>query len=106
MTKVYYPYPSDKPDKKYFIITSSGKKIYLGQAGYNDYTIYYRNEGKEKTEKMKKAYIARHSKMGENWGKSGIDTAGFYAYHLLWGEPTLEASYNKLKKKLINWGVI
>ena len=37
--------------------------------------------------------------MGENWGKSGIDSAGFYAYHLLWAEPTLEASYNKLKIK-------
>jgi hypothetical protein len=30
----YYPYKSDKPDKKYYIITNSGKKVYFGQAGY------------------------------------------------------------------------
>ena len=66
---IYKPYPSDKPEKKYFIITSSNKRVYFGQAGYNDYTIYYKNEGKEKAEKMKKAYIARHSKMGENYSR-------------------------------------
>ena len=89
MNKTYYPYKSDKPEKKYFIITSSGKRVYFGQAGYNDYTIYYKNEGKEKAEKMKKAYIARHSKMGENWGNSGLDTAGFYSRWFFWEEPTL-----------------
>ena len=104
--KIYYPYKSDKPEKKFFIITASGKRIYFGQAGYNDYIIYNCNDGKEKADKMKSAYIARHSKMGENWGKSGIDTSGFYARWLLWEEPTLESSYKKLKKKLINWGVI
>ena len=63
--KSYYPYPSDKPEKKYFIITSSGKRVYFGQQGYNDYIIYNRDDGKEKADKMKRAYIARHSKMGE-----------------------------------------
>ena len=107
MNKAYYPYKSDKPDKKYFIITSSGKNIYFGQAGYNDYTIYYNNEGKDKAEKMKKAYIARHSatrpqgKMGENWGKSGIDTAGWWSRWLLWNLPTFEASYNEIKKRFL-----
>ena len=28
----YYPYKSDKPDKKYYIITSNDKKVYFGQA--------------------------------------------------------------------------
>ena len=102
----FFPYPSDKSNKKYFIINNDNKKIYFGQAGYKDYIIYNKTEGKEKADKMKKAYIARHSKMGENWGKSGVNSAGFYAYHLLWGEPTLEASYNKLKEKLINWRII
>lgn len=102
----YKPYPSDKPNKKFFIITSSGKKVYFGQAGYKDYIIYNKTEGKEKADKMKKAYIARHSKMGEDWGKSGIDTAGLYARWLLWEEPTLELAYKKLKEKLISWGVI
>ena len=101
MTKVYYPYLSDKPDKKYFIITSSNKKIYFGQAGYNDYTIYYKNEGKDIADKKKKAYIARHSKMGEDWGKSGIDTAGFWSRFLLWNKPTIKESYNDIKKRFL-----
>ena len=62
---------------KYYIITSSGKKIYFGQEGYNDYICYNINEEKRKADKMKKAYIARHSKMDENWGKSGSETAGW-----------------------------
>lgn len=95
----YYPYKSDKRDKKYFIITNNNKKVYFGASGYEDYTIH-------KDPKRKELYIKRHSKMNENWGKSGINTSGFYARWLLWEEPTLEASYNKLKKKLISWGVI
>ena len=101
MNKICYPYKSDKPDKKYFIITSTGKKIYFGQAGYNDYTIYYSKEGKDKADKMKKAYIARHSKMGENWGKSGIDSAGWWSRWYLWNLPTKAASYNDIKKRFL-----
>jgi len=99
--KVYYPYKSDKPEKKYFIITSSGKRVYFGQQGYNDYIIYNRDEGKEKADKMKRAYIARHSKMGENWGKSGIDTAGWWSRWLLWNYPTFQASCNDITKRFL-----
>jgi hypothetical protein len=28
----YYPYKSDKPNKKYYIITNDNKKAYFGQA--------------------------------------------------------------------------
>ena len=55
MTKIYYPYPSDKPDKKYFIITSSGTKFLFCGKGYEDFTIH-------KDDKRKKLYITRHSK--------------------------------------------
>ena len=56
---------------------------------------------------MKKAYIARHSatrpqgKMGKNWGKSGIDTAGWWSRWLLWNLPTFQANYNDIKKRLL-----
>ena len=36
--KKYYPYVSDKPNKKYFIITNTGKRVYFGAAGYEDFT--------------------------------------------------------------------
>lgn len=103
----YKPYLSDKPDKKYFIITNDNKKVYFGQAGYNDYTIYYKKYGKDIADKKKKAYIARHSatrpqgKMGENWGKSGINTSGFWSYWLLWNLPTIEQSYIDIKNKFL-----
>ncbi len=36
----YYPYKSNKPGKKYYIITESNKKIYFGAAGMSDFTIH------------------------------------------------------------------
>ena len=34
----YHPYKSDKPNKKYYIITNHDKKVYFGQAGASDFT--------------------------------------------------------------------
>ena len=87
----YYPYKSDKPEKKYYIITESGKKIYFGQAGASDFTQH-------KDEARKQRYINRHRK-NENRNKSGIDTAGFWSFWLLWNKPTIKASYGDIKKR-------
>ena len=35
----YFPYKSDKPNKKYYFITNNNKKVYFGAAGYSDFTI-------------------------------------------------------------------
>ena len=51
----YYPYKSDKPNKKYYIITNDNKKIYFGATGYSDFTIH-------KDEERKLRYIKRHNK--------------------------------------------
>ena len=40
------------------------------------------------TEQKKKAYLARHSKMGEDWAKSGLKTAGFMSRWILWSDRT------------------
>lgn len=90
----YYPYKSDKPDKKYFIITNDNKKVYFGASGYEDYTIH-------KDQKRKELYIKRHSKMNENWTKSGINTAGFWSRWLLWNLPTIKESYEDIKKRFL-----
>ena len=37
----YYPYKSDKPNKKYYIITNDNKNVYFGQAGASDYSFHY-----------------------------------------------------------------
>ena len=74
---------SKKKDKKWSI-TNNDKTIHFGQKGYSDFTI-------NKDPNRKKNYIKRH-KNKENWNKSGINTAGFFAKHLLWNKPTLKKS--------------
>lgn len=98
--KKYFPYKSDKPEKKYFIITENNKKVYFGAAGYNDYPTYYKNFGKEFADKKKEAYISRH-KNNEDWTKSGINSAGFFAKWILWNKPTIKESYEFIKSKFL-----
>ncbi len=93
--KQYYPYKSkDKPEKKYYIITSTGKQVYFGATGYQDFTQH-------KDEARKNAYIARHQKR-EDWSKNGIDTPGFWSYHYLWSYPTKTEAYENIKKRFLN----
>ena len=89
----YHPYKSDKPEKKYYIITNSGRKIYFGAAGMSDFTHH-------KNESRKNLYINRHKK-NENWGNSGIDTAGFWSRWLLWNKPTIKESYDDIKQRFL-----
>ncbi len=86
----YYPYKSEKPNKKYYVITNDNKKVYFGTAGYSDFTIH-KDEGK------KLRYIKRHNT--ENWTKFGINSAGFWSRWLLWNLPTITASYQDFKKR-------
>ena len=89
----YYPYPAYDGKHKYYILTESDKKVYFGAAGYSDFT-------KHKDEERKNRYIHRH-KNNENWTKSGIDTAGFWSRYLLWHLPTINASYEDIKKRFL-----
>jgi hypothetical protein len=85
----YYPYKSDKPDKKYYIITNKNKKVYFGASGMSDYTIH-------KDEARKQRYINRHQK-NENW--NDINTAGAWSRWLLWNKPSIRASYSDIKSR-------
>ena len=93
--KYYFPYPSDKPEKKYYIITKDNKRVYFGAAGMSDFT-------KHKNEERKNLYINRHKKNESKfWNKSGIDTASFWARFLLWEKPTIKESYEDIKRKFL-----
>jgi hypothetical protein len=95
MNKYYFPYKSDKPDKKYYIITKNDKKVYFGQASASDFT-------KHKNEERKQRYIKRHEKNElKYWNKSGIDTASFWSRFLLWEKPTINESYEYIKKRFL-----
>lgn len=88
---MYQLYDSPKKDKKFMVITPSGKKIHFGSFGYEDFTSH-------KNEERKDRYIIRH-KSRENWGKSGIATAGFWSRWLLWNKPTLLQSIKDIQNK-------
>jgi hypothetical protein len=87
---IYTLSESTRKDKKWMITTPSGKIIYFGAAGYEDYTIH-------KNQARKNSYTVRH--INENWNKSGIDTAGFWAKNLLWNKPTLEEAIKDTGRK-------
>ena len=91
--KTYYPYRATDNIHKYFIITSTGKKVSFGAKGYEDYTIHKDSERKQR-------YIDRH-KNKENWTKSGIDTKEFWSRWLLWNLPTIRESYEDIKKRVL-----
>jgi hypothetical protein len=69
---IYYPYPSDKLNIKFYIYTKSGKKIYFGDAHYEHYTQGHLDE------KRKDNHIKRHSR-NEDFNNS--DSAGFQSFH-------------------------
>lgn len=88
--KFYYPYPSDRPEKKYYVITNQGKKVYFGQAGASDYTIH-------KDPERKQRYIQRHKREEHLWNKSGINSPSFWSRFLLWEKPTIREAYSYIK---------
>ena len=71
--------------------------IHFGQKGYADYTTH-------KDSARKAQYLAQHK--NEDWSLSGLQTAGFWARHLLWCEPTLQASVTALKRKFPSINVV
>lgn len=85
---------SKKSDKKFDAVVDGKKTISFGQKGYSDFTLH-------KDPERKNRYINRH-KDKENWGLSGIETAGFYAKNVLWNKPTLKESVKDLNNKYKN----
>jgi hypothetical protein len=71
------------------------KVVHFGSSKNKDFTIYWK-EDKEKAEKMKSAYLARH-KVNENWNNPM--TAGSLSKHILWNLPTVSASIKDFKKR-------
>ena len=88
-------YKSERKGKKYKIVLiyddGKTKTIHIGQEGADDFT-------KTGDEEAKKRYITRHKKR-EDWNKSGLATAGFWAKHLLWNKNTLSASIKDTEKR-------
>ena len=91
MRLTYYPYVSDVPNKKFYIITNNSRRLYFGDSRYEHFTEGHLNEIR------RKAYMNRHKK-NENW--NNIDSAGFWSYHYLWRFPTYKEAYEEIQKIL------
>lgn len=96
--KKYYPYLSDKSNKKFYIITNKNKKIYFGANGYSDYTIHKDHDRKER-------YVNRHKKREAKFWNDP-DTASYWALKYLWSYPTKKEAYINIKKDLKKMGYI
>ena len=81
---------SENINKKYKAVIDGKKTVHFGQAGASDMTQHKDKESKQR-------YIDRHKK-NENWGASGVDTAGFYSKYVLWNKETLTKSVDDLNK--------
>ena len=82
---------SNKKDKKLMAVIDGKKTIHFGSSAHSDYT-------KHKDPDRKARYIDRHKK-NENWGKTGVDTAGVYSRWVTWHKPTIEASIKDLNQR-------
>ena len=52
--KKYYPYPSNRKAKKFYIITDDNKKIYFGDSRYQHYTEGHLDHNRRRN------YMIRH----------------------------------------------
>ena len=82
--------PSSRADKKWEV-EMEGKTIHFGAKGYSDFT-------RHGDEARKERYLKRH-RPTEDWSKSGIETPGFWARHILWAEPSIEQSARKVRER-------
>ena len=67
------------------------KTVNFGAKGYSDFTLH------KDVDRMHR-YEGRH-KRRENWGKSGIETAGFWSKWILWNKPSLIGSIKDTEKR-------
>lgn len=82
--------PSYINSKKWSVLVD-GKITHFGAKGYSDFTMHKDHERMER-------YITRH-RSRENWGKSGIHSAGFWSRWLLWNKPSLTASIRDIEQR-------
>lgn len=92
IVKYYYPYPSDKPNKKFYIINNDNKRVYFGASNYEHYTEGHLNINRRNN------YLKRHSK-NEDWNNP--NTAAFWSARFLWLYPTYKEAYNDIKKRFL-----
>ena len=83
---------SSNPEKKYDAIIGVRRKVPFGAQGMKDFTTHHHPMRKVR-------YLARHGGQNQDWTRSGLETAGFYARNLLCNKPTLRESVADLNSR-------
>lgn len=81
---------SNRKNKKWMVKVDK-RTIHFGDSRYKDFTQH-------KDLNRRRLYILRHQK-NEDWTKTGIKTAGFWSYWLLWNKSTIEESKRDISRK-------
>jgi hypothetical protein len=82
--------PSSRAGYKY-MASDGSRTTHFGAKGYEDYTTH-------RDEKRRRNYLSRHESR-EDWGRSGVMTAGWLSRYILWEKPTIKeavAAANRL----------
>lgn len=101
MSKTFYLFISNKPEKKLVMIMPEFKhKHYFGASAYRDFTLMNDNNSKfyepskEKRDKVKSNYLKRHSK-----DPKGIHSPSTLSDMILWNKPTIKESIKDYENK-------
>ena len=101
MSKTFYLFKSDKPEKKLVMIMPEFKhKHYFGANLYRDFTLMndknskFYEELKEERDKVKSNYLKRHSK-----DSKGIHSPSTLSDMILWNKPTIRESIKDYENK-------
>jgi hypothetical protein len=76
------------------MVKIDNKTIHFGSSAHADYTLH----PKAIRDERKNSYINRHQSR-ENWGRSGIKTAGFWSRWLLWNKSTISTSVKDIEQR-------
>ena len=92
----YYLSKSSRKNKKFMIKSEGSPTIHFGDSRYEDYTMHGDSD-------RKKRYILRHQNVrfanGKNEDWANPQTAGFWAYHLLWHKPTISEAIKNMSRQ-------
>ena len=101
MSKTFYLFKSDKPEKKLVMIMPEFKhKHYFGSNLYRDFILMndknskFYEESKEERNKVKSNYLKRHAK-----DPKGIHSPSTLSDMILWNKPTIRESIKDYENK-------
>lgn len=87
---------------KYEASFDSGRTwpVKFGAVGYRDFTLLCAAGDMDAATHARWQYVKRHA-CREDWGASGIHTAGFWARWILWNKPTVEMSARDISRRRV-----